>query len=180
MAWISGCWCGSQTCLGSVLLVLLPVFSLVAIVSGYCLLRFDILGCGLLALCSRLSVFSPRSGFLALSDLLLVLALSSHLAVSFLFALACSLCLTRSSLSPSLAVALILVSGFASQSLLVYLSLVSLLVYLLWPFFMLDGPGLSRRRSRSLLLLSLSCLLFFSATSWRRSQPILVTNILSV
>ena len=163
----SGCWCVSSTCLGSVLLVLLVLLlflPLVVLVSYHYLLRFEILGCVLLA---------PRC---LLWSLCVLVFLCCLLAVSCF----CSLWLSRSvQLGPRcLLLSLWLCSS--SQSLLVYLSLVSLLVYLLWPFFMLDGPGLSRRRSRSILLLSLSCLLFFSATSWRRSQPILVTNILSV
>ncbi|ETW85327.1 hypothetical protein HETIRDRAFT_414361 [Heterobasidion irregulare TC 32-1] len=107
-------------------------------------------------------------------SLCVLTSLCSLIAVSFfLLALACSLCLTWSLLSPSLAVALLLVSGFSSQSLLVYLSLVSLLVNLLCPFFMLGGPSLSLRPSRSLLLLSLSCLFPFSGISGRPSQLIL-------
>ena len=122
----SGCWCVSSTCLGSVLLVLLVLLlflPLVVLVSYYYLLRFDVLGCVLLA---------PRY---LLWSLCVLASLCSPSCVFFLLALGCSLCLTWSSLSPSLAVALLLVSGFSSQSLLVYLSLVSLLVYLVWPFF---------------------------------------------
>ena len=157
----SGCWCVSRTCLGLVLLVLLLFVPLVVLVSYHYLLRFDVLGCVLLA---------PRC---LLWSLCVLASLCSPSCVFFLLALACSLCLTWFSLSASLAVALLLVSSFSSQSLLVYLSLVSLLVYLLLPFFMLGGPGLSRRQSRSLLPLSLSYLWFFSGVSWQHSQPIL-------
>ena len=143
------------------------LLSLVVLVSYHYFLRFSVLSCVLLAL--RCLLWS----------LCVLTSLCSLIAVSFfLLALACSLCLTWSSLSP-LAVALLLVSGFSSQYLLVYLSLVSLLVYLLCPFFMLDGPGLSRRCSRSLLPLFLPCLLLFSGVSWRPSQAIL-GHILSV
>ena len=100
----SGCWCVSSTCLGSVLLVLLVlllVFSLVVVVC-----------CTLLSLAvvfSLLAVFSARS--------------ASSPGCVFFLPLAFWLCSTWSSLSP-LAVALLLVSGFSFQSLLVYLSLV--------------------------------------------------------
>ena len=97
----SGCWCVSQTCLGLVLLVLLLVFSLVVVVC-----------CALLSLAvvfSLLAVFSARS--------------ASSPGCVFFLPLAFWLCSTWSSLSP-LAVALLLVSGFSFQSLLVYLSLV--------------------------------------------------------
>ena len=174
---MSGCWCVSLTCLGSVLPVLLVVFlflPLVVLVSYHYLLRFDVLGCSLLA--SRCLLWYPmfpvhsvsssllavswiwcaRSVFLVPRSPLYLCSVFSPGCVFFLLALSFfSLFLSWSSLSP-LAVALLLVSGFSSQSLLVYLSLVSLLVYLVWPFFTLGGSGLSRRRSRSLLLLSLS------------------------
>ena len=185
----SGCWCVSRSCPGSVLLVFLVVFlflPLVVLVSYYYLLRFDVLGCGLLALRCLLCSLSVLVSLCSLLNLVCSLCLtcsslssSSSLCVLsagcvfFLLALGSSLCLTWFSLSASLAVALLLVSVFSSQSLLVYLSLVSLLVNLLCPFFMLDGPGLSRRRSRSLLPLFLPCLLLFSGVSWRPSQAIL-------
>ena len=178
VASMSGCWCVSLTCLGSVLPVLLVVFlflPLVVLVSYHYLLRFDVLGCSLLA--SRCLLWYPmfpvhsvsssllavswiwcaRSVLLAPRSPLYPCSVFSPGCVFFLLTLSFSLCLSWFSLSP-LAVALLLVSGFSSQSLLVYLSLVSLLVYLVWPSFILGGPGLSRRRSRPLSCLSLPCL----------------------
>ena len=141
------------------------LLSLVVLVSYHYLLRFSVLSCVLLAL--RCLLWS----------LCVLTSLCSLIAVSFfLLALAPSLCSTWSSLSPSLAVALLLVSGFSSQYLLVYLSLVSLLVNLLCPFFMLGGPGLSLRPSRvslaslTFLLISLFWYIWatFSAHPWSR------------
>ena len=86
----SGCWCVSSTCPGSVLLVLLVLLlflPLVVLVSYYYLLRFDVLGCGLLApRCLLWSLYVPWS--------LCVLA-----SLGCLLDLVCSLCLTCSSLS---------------------------------------------------------------------------------
>ena len=150
----------------------------------------------LAVVCSLFAVFSARSLFsslCALSSIWFALSVLlaprcplrprsvfSLLAVSFF----CSLWLSRSvCLSPRcLLLSLWLCSWFLAShfNLCSFISVLSLLVYSLCPFSMLGGPGLSRRRSQSLLLLSLSCLLFFSSTSWRPSQPILVTNILSV
>ena len=103
-------------------------------------------------------LWSTRS---LLCSLVALCFLCCLLAVSFLLALAPSLCSTSFSLSPSLAVALLLISGFSSQSFLVYLSLVSLLVYLVWPSFTLGGPGLSRRRSRSVMFISFLLIVLF-------------------
>ena len=146
----SGCWCVSSTCLGSVLLVLLVVslfLPLVVLVSYYYLLRFDVLGCGLLALCCVLcSLWAPVSlcSLLDLAGWLCLTCSSSS-----------SLCLLSwpclfSARSGFLAVFDLVLALFLSlwlcsscQSLLVDLSLVTLLVYLLWPFFMLGGHGLS-------------------------------------
>ncbi|ETW85284.1 hypothetical protein HETIRDRAFT_309468 [Heterobasidion irregulare TC 32-1] len=181
VASMSGCWCVSSTCLGSVLpalLVLLLFLSLVVLVSYHYLLRFDVLGCGLLALCCVVcSLWVPVS-LCPLFDLACLLCLTCSFSSSpcllswpslfLLIAVACFLCFTWSSLSPLLAVALILVSDVSCQSLLVsvfvlaYLNLIFLLVYLVlavihsrWPWSV-----------SATLSISLGSLRFLSISFW--------------
>ncbi|ETW85240.1 hypothetical protein HETIRDRAFT_168518 [Heterobasidion irregulare TC 32-1] len=189
-----GCWCVSSTCLGSVLpvlLILLLFLPLVVLVSYHYLLRFDVLGCGLLALCCVVcSLWVPVS-LCSLFDLACLLCLACSFSSSpcllswpslfLLIAVACFLCFTWSSLSPFLAVALILVSDVSCQSLLVsvfvlaYLNLIFLLVYLVLAVIHSRWPW-SISATLSISLASLRFLSLSFGSSWRPSQPILVPH----